>query len=412
MTLHKQVLNNAKEEAKLNNIRNKSANDIKNKNIINEQKLATEREKTRKTTIQAEQAELRLSNQKNKLGKSTDSLSWSFSKAYLKIQAVIYAVKMLADTYRGFIGNQSKIVELQNVLDQTFGDSGKSISKWAEDTGTKLGRSTLTMTESIAEAGALLKSMNLTGKPLEEMSKKLSEMSINMASFWNTTDKEAWQSLRSAITGETESIKRFGMVMTDANLQVWASSQGLKMLNGQLTLNGEGVKVNIGQLDDYNKSLIRYGFLVDKARLFENDAMRTKDSTANQNKVLKEGLVELSTTIGKSLDPAYNEFIHSLNEGLEIIIETEKQTHGLSNIFLGLGKVLGIIITPITKVVELLQKLGNVPNELSKNKVEQDLFQDIIKNQKDFLIKNEKFFKDRKKQYDEVEAEVAKSGKQ
>ena len=408
----------SEEEKRLSSIRQTNAN-INNKSIINEQKLATEREKTRKATTQAEQAELRLAKQKdslsnktNTLSKNTGSLSGALSTAYIKIQAVFYAVKLLSESYKGFIGNQSKIVELQNVLDQTFGDSGKSISQWAENTGTKLGRSTLTMTESIAEAGALLKSMNLTGKPLEEMSKKLSEMSVNMASFWNTSDTEAWQSLRSAITGETESIKRFGMVMTDANLQVWASSQGLKMLNGQLTLNGKGTKVNIGQLDDYNKSLIRYGFLVDKASLFENDAMRTKESTANQNKILKESLTELSTTIGKNLDPAYNKFIHNLNEGLGIIIETEKQTHGLSNLFLGLGKILGIIITPITKVVELLQKLGDIPNKLSENKVEQDLFQDIIQNQKDFLVKNEKFFKDRKKQYDEAEAELAKSGQQ
>jgi len=96
-------------EEKMRATREKSSNELKNKSIINEQKLATEREKTRKATIQAEQSELRLNKQKDSLNKTTNNSNGLWSTLATRFTVAGLA----ANTITGLFNN------LKNSIQQT-----------------------------------------------------------------------------------------------------------------------------------------------------------------------------------------------------------------------------------------------------------------------------------------------------
>ena len=60
------------------------------------------------------------------------------------------------------------------------------------------------------------------------MSTQLTALTGDMASFYNTTEEIASTALASVFTGETETLKKFGVVLTEANLNAYALSKGIK----------------------------------------------------------------------------------------------------------------------------------------------------------------------------------------
>ena len=122
--------------------------------------------------------------------------------------------KIAYEGARAFIGlgkaainYTSDLKELENVLSVTFGDRMNAIALNADAMGRAMGRSSLQMRGMVSQAGALGKGLGFVGEDLEQMSLKLAQTAIDMGSFFNVADEEAFTALKSALTGETEPIK-------------------------------------------------------------------------------------------------------------------------------------------------------------------------------------------------------------
>jgi hypothetical protein len=74
---------------------------------------------------------------------------------------------------------------------------------------------------------AMANGMGLLAEDGKNMSLQLTALTGDMASFYNVTTDVAQTALASVFTGETESLKQFGIVMTEANLEAFALSQGI-----------------------------------------------------------------------------------------------------------------------------------------------------------------------------------------
>lgn len=104
-----------------------------------------------------------------------------------------YAVKLASD-----------LTESQNVIDTTFGDNASAINDFAKNAGIAFGMSELEAKKFNGTMGAMLKSMQLSDAEVLNMSTSMVGLAGDMASFYNLDSQDAFDKIRSGISGETE----------------------------------------------------------------------------------------------------------------------------------------------------------------------------------------------------------------
>ena len=240
----------------------------------------------------------------------------------------------------------SSATELQNVLDVTFGKSSEQITKQADLLGLAMGRSALQMREFVSRAGALGKGLGFVGNDLDKMSLQFAQLAVDMGSFWNVSDSEAFTALSASMVGEVEPMKKFGIVMTENNLKAYALSKGVKTLWKDMT--------------EAEKTQVRYNYIMEKTTDVHGDAQKTIGSTANQYKVFQANVNNLQKSLGEELNPAYNKFLHYLNDSLKSMSDNKQAMEDLATIILALGNVVGFTGKSLKFIADSFIKLSGL----------------------------------------------------
>lgn len=230
-----------------------------------------------------------------KLKSASDKMEKFASKARaasLKATAAIAAVGLASNK---LVQAASDAEELDNVIQQAFGNMAGAINGWAKDTGKAMGRSTYQMRQFAGVMQAVIKPMVGSEKAAADMSKQLAKLAVDMGSFWNVADEEAFNALRSGLVGETEPLRRFGIVLTETQLEAWALAKG--------------IKANVQTMTEAEKVQLRYQFILDRTTDVQGDAVRTADSYANQVKALQSDIRNLSEDMGKRLMPVFKDAV-------------------------------------------------------------------------------------------------------
>lgn len=181
----------------------------------------------------------------------------------------------------------SALTEVQNVVDVTFGNMSDEINDFAQNAIKQFGLSETSAKKYASTLGSIMKGMGVNGSQLVEMSEGLTGLAADMASFRNLKPEEAFVKIQSAITGETEAIKSVGIVMTETNLKEYARRKG--------------ITEDISKMNQRNKVLLRYNYLMDSANEMGmiGDYARTSDSWANSVNTLAQSFEKLKATLGQ-----------------------------------------------------------------------------------------------------------------
>ena len=135
------------------------------------------------------------------------------------------------------------------------------------------------------------------------MSQTLVGLAADMASFKNISIDRAQTALNAVYTGETESLKELGVVMTQANLEAYAMSKGIEKSYQDMT--------------EAEKVTLRYQYVLDKTQNSQGDFARTSDSAANQMRIAQESAKELAAEFGQKLLPAGTKILEFANDLLD-----------------------------------------------------------------------------------------------
>lgn len=221
------------------------------------------------------------------------------SFAALTAGAVAFGVKS--------IDLASDLNEVQNVVDTTFGGSADKINKWAESAGESFGLSELAAKQYTSTMGAMLKSMGMSEDATTDMSIALAGLAGDMASFYNLDAADAFEKLRSGISGETEPLKELGINMSVANLEAFALSEGITTAYDSMT--------------QAEQATLRYQYIMQATADAQGDFSDTSDSLANQQRILQMEVETLSADLGQALLPAALGVV----EGLRSLVEWASQ---------------------------------------------------------------------------------------
>ena len=218
------------------------------------------------------------------LEKTARKTSTGIQKAFnaIKLTAVVAALIKLT---KYTTSAASDLVEVQNVVDISFGKSAQKVNAWAKTVIKNFGLSQTEAKRTASTFMAMSNGMDIANDAGTTMAITLTELSADLASFWNTSQAEAFTALKSVYTGETETLKKYGIVMTEANLKAFALTQGIKK--------------QYSEMSQAEKVALRYKFVMKTASDAQGDFARNSTTWANQIKILKTQLQELATMIGQ-----------------------------------------------------------------------------------------------------------------
>ena len=234
------------------------------------------------------------------------SLGKAFSGLASKIGGImgtVFAVEEIFEFGKEAVNLGSDLVEVQNVVDTVFKDGSGEIDKFAKDAIKQFGLSELSAKQFTSTMGAMLDSMgDFDQAELVDMSTTLAGLAGDMASFYNLDAQEAFDKLRSGISGETEPLKQLGINLSAANLEAFALANGIEKTYDKMT--------------EQEKALLHYNYILDATASAQGDFTKTQDSWANKTRILTEEFNSLKGTLGQGLINVLNPLVTSINASL------------------------------------------------------------------------------------------------
>ena len=242
------------------------------------------------------------------------------STAATKIAKAIgsaFVVKQVIEFGKAAIGVASDLNEVQNVVDTTFGTDGAiKVNEWARNAAESFGESELQAKQFTSTLGAMFKSMGVGQADMEEMSMSLAGLAGDMASFYNLDPTEAFEKLRSGISGETEPLKQLGINMSVVNLEAFAMA--------------EGITKSYQEMTQAEQATLRYQYIMSATADAQGDFANTSDSLANQQRILQLEVQTLAAEIGQDLMPIAQEVLSVTRDGIQWISENKDALEGLA----------------------------------------------------------------------------------
>lgn len=185
----------------------------------------------------------------------------------------------------------SDLGETMSKSSQVFGKQAMpALDKFAKGAATSLGQSRQQALDAAATFGVFGKSAGLEGSGLTKFSTKLTSLSSDLASFGNTSPQEAIDALGSALRGEAEPIRKYGVLLDDASLRQEALKLGL-------------TKTTKEALTPQQKILAAQSAIYKQTKDAQGDFARTSGGLANQQRILAARFNNVKVTIGEALLP-------------------------------------------------------------------------------------------------------------
>lgn len=242
-----------------------------------------------------------------------------------KLGAVIasaFAVKSLINFGKECIELGSNVAEVQNVVDTAFGDMAYKAEEFANSAIQNFGMSTLAAKKTASTYMAMAKGMGLNAESASEMAISLAGLTGDVASFYNISQELADVKLKSVFTGETESLKDLGVVMTQANLKAFALEQGISK--------------DMSAMSQAELVGLRYNYVLNALSLASGDFAKTSDSWANQTRILSMQWQEFMSVIGQAMTTVLLPVVRVLNQIVSQLISAAKAASAFVSSLLGI----------------------------------------------------------------------------
>lgn len=242
----------------------------------------------------------------------------------------------------------SDLNESMNKVDVAFKDSAKQVKDWSETTLIKYGIAKGSALDMAATFGDMSTSMGLTTRDAANMSTELVGLAGDLASYKNISISEAETGLNGIFTGETESLKRLGIVMTEANLQQYALSKGIKK--------------KVQDMTEDEKVMLRYKYVLNATKNSQGDFVRTGGGAANQMRILGQSLKELGETMGQNLIPLVTPLIKDLNKWIQSFGKIDK---GSQMMIIKVAAILALIGPLLIGISKIDKAVGNLSESIN-----------------------------------------------
>ena len=234
--------------------------------------------------------------------------------------------------------------EMRSKFGVVFGDMADDVESWAESHGELVGRSRLDLMEYAAQLQDTLVPMGVARDEAGDLSKAITELAVDLASFNNMAEAEVVQRLQSALVGNVRAVQRFGVVLSQANVEQELFNMGIQGGNAAAT--------------ESQRVMARLNVIMRGTEDAQGDAARTADSFANKSRRLQSELRDVRIEIGEELMPRATELLGVFSEGLNRFSALDDATKSLAVNMGLLAAAAGPVLFVMGKITAAAVTLG------------------------------------------------------
>ena len=296
-----------------------------------------------------------------------------------KIAAVAFAAAGAVAVKFGIdaVKSASDLAETVAKTGEIFGDSASDIEAFAETSAKALGQTKQQALDAASTFAVFGKSAGLAGNDLVKFSTDFTGLASDLASFNNTSPEEAITAIGSALRGEAEPLRRYGVLLDDASLRQEALALGI-------------VNTTKSALTPQQKVLAAQALIYKQTADAQGDFARTSDGLANQQRILTAQLENVKATIGTALLPIVLEITTFFATYLLPIIEKLGAAFagsGGDSLKSSLGSVVETIKGFVLPIFDgLVSAFNSIRKAIANNSEELEPFFTLIKNIATFIV--------------------------
>ena len=260
----------------------------------------------------------------------------------------------------------SAVEEMQSKSSVVFGRFVSNVRTQLEAFGNEVGRSTFELEKMASSIQDTFVPMGFARGEASKLSVQLTKLAVDVASFNNASDVETMMAFQSALVGNHETVRRFGVVITEATLK----QELLRM----------GITKTADEVSNAEKVQARLNLIIAGTSDAQGDAERTNTSFANSMKALSAEFQEFMVEAINPMLPALANMVRSIKDS---IIQTKEFLRSI-----GLLKELNEIVPIVDQLEKNQDSLSIATAKLTK---ETDLLNAI--QTMTFLEKSKEFAK-------------------
>ena len=240
----------------------------------------------------------------NKFSSSVGKLASMLSAAYIG--------RKLAD----FTQSAMDSIETVNLFSIALGDCAVEADKWVNSLSEASGLDKTNLMNATATYNLLARSMGMAGEQAQILSRNTTQLALDLSSAMNVPFAQAMQDLRSGLVGQSETMYKYGVDVTEAALKQEALNQGISK--------------SVREMSQGEKMALRYCVMIRQTSIAQGDFARTITDPANQLRILSERIVSCGRAIGSIFIPMLEAILPIINT---VILGITKLANAIAKLF-------------------------------------------------------------------------------
>ncbi len=296
-----------------------------------------------------------LATQSDNAGKSLNNLGTNAANTVSKVTSLQASMQKVGSTMTATVTTPiiaaftaatkgaADLVETVSKTEVVFGNYYSKVDQWSQTSIENMGIARSTALEMASLYGDMATGMGFGQAAAADMATELTSLAADMASFKNISIDTAETALKSVFTGETESLKNLGIVMTEANLEAYALS--------------EGITTAYSSMSQAEKVTLRYNYVMAQSKNAQGDFARTGDSLSNQFRKLMQTVKQLGENIGTLLMPYVSKIVTALQNAVEWVTNLDEGTKNTILTVAAIVAAIGPLLLVGSKVLKLITSI-------------------------------------------------------
>ena len=265
----------------------------------------------------------------NSVSKSSKNMQSGFKSLLSSITPMLSIVGIF-QTLKTSVTNAMESIETNNMFDTVFGDSANEMDAWIQKMNQTLGlgiTDTKKFTATLSQMGS---AMGLTSQEAMNMSQKMAQMAGDISSFYDADITQVQEDLRSALSGSYETMDKYGVVLRQSTVEQYAYANGIATVGAELT--------------NAQRAMATTLYIEQALGQANGDLARSINSPANQLRILRANLYDLSVALGSCFMPILtvvlpilNRFVSALTSTINAVANFISQLFSLFGVSVGGG---------------------------------------------------------------------------
>lgn len=248
---------------------------------------------------------------------TTSTNAWNSALKAISFVAIYRAAAKLLGIA---IAKSSQYTEDLNLFTVSMGKYAEEAYNYAQKVSDVMGIDPAEWMRNQGVFNTIIAGFGVAGDKAAFMSKNLTQLGYDLASFYNIDFESAMQKVQSGISGELEPLRRLGYDLSVARLE-------------QERLN-LGIDKSVSSMTQAEKSQLRYYAMMTQVTQVQGDMARTLENPANMLRVLRAELEQAARAVG-------NIFIPILTKVLPIAIAVAS---ALQEIIAAIAALFGVTV--------------------------------------------------------------------